>query len=595
MKHLFALVLCCLLLAGCGRQAVPNPTEETRKAPPTMLYDPDSLMEAKTQGALRAYPLPLDACTRLMALENDLLVLSGEDTLTRLAGEAVYIQGSWELGFSMDPEDPSLAPCGSGLSYFDPVARQTVILNEAMEEVQRIPAPQDLTGTPVLSQDGSALYYCSGSAIRCWQLDTGIRRLLRELPRGGQTLTGIYGEGQALGCVTPAGQMYLLSTQDGRTLWEGQAGAQFAQAGDQVYAAIPTSLHQRLLFGRLSGPATLLSPKGLETGLFLEHCAMAVTMGTNDAGETVLSGYDLSSGRRSCEITLGSQPLVEDTASGLVYLLAYDESYDGPALYRWDPAACQIQDSALYTSSLDSTDLTVCQSYARSLEEQFGVHILLGQEAADASPWDYDCQALTQPGILWQQLQLLEQGLGNYPKAMLEQAIQPFGSLTICLVESIQGLPESGSVDTANGVQFTTEDGAFLALAAGPGSLKSLSHELFHVMETVLLSSSTAFDQWENLNPKDFAYANSYTLTGAQSDRYLQGENRAFLDRYSMSYPKEDRARVMEYAMTPGKRQDFSGEILQEKLKALCTGIRDAFHLEEGPYLWEQYLEEPIH
>ena len=63
-----------------------------------------------------------------------------------------------------------------------------------------------------------------------------------------------------------------------------------------------------------------------------------------------------------------------------------------------------------------------------------------------------------------------------------------------------------------------------------------------------------------------------------------------------MSYPKEDRARLFEYAMTAGHDELFVSPNLQQKLKQLCTGIREGFDLEGSSevFLWEQYLPEPL-
>jgi hypothetical protein len=75
--------------------------------------------------------------------------------------------------------------------------------------------------------------------------------------------------------------------------------------------------------------------------------------------------------------------------------------------------------------------------------------------------------------------------------------------------------------------------------------------------------------------------------------QYLEDENRVFIDMYSMSYPKEDRARIFEYAMMEGNESYFQSDIMQLKLKTLCKGIREAFNLKKytEPLLWEQYLK----
>ena len=76
----------------------------------------------------------------------------------------------------------------------------------------------------------------------------------------------------------------------------------------------------------------------------------------------------------------------------------------------------------------------------------------------------------------------------------------------------------------------------------------------------------------------------------------MQPDTRSFVDTYSMSYPKEDRARIFEYAMTAGNAPLFAASPLQYKLKMLCQGIREAFGLKKSPenFLWEQYLNQPM-
>ena len=64
-----------------------------------------------------------------------------------------------------------------------------------------------------------------------------------------------------------------------------------------------------------------------------------------------------------------------------------------------------------------------------------------------------------------------------------------------------------------------------------------------------------------------------------------------------MSFPKEDRARIMEYACMDGNESYFTSKTMQKKLRTLCHGIREAYGLADHPeaLLWEQYLESPLH
>ena len=63
-----------------------------------------------------------------------------------------------------------------------------------------------------------------------------------------------------------------------------------------------------------------------------------------------------------------------------------------------------------------------------------------------------------------------------------------------------------------------------------------------------------------------------------------------------MSFPKEDRARILEYAMTEGNEHYFQSKTMQSKLRQLCIGIREGFGLKKSPdtFLWEQYLQESL-
>ena len=159
-------------------------------------------------------------------------------------------------------------------------------------------------------------------------------------------------------------------------------------------------------------------------------------------------------------------------------------------------------------------------------------------------------------------------------------------------MQGITGTGEEGSLSAATGIQFFQDNEAYVVITTGRYSEQALYHELYHVMETHILTESTALDQWEALNPAGFAYGSSQQ----HADVYLQGQTRAFVDRYSMGAAKEDRARVLENAMLAEKEDIFRSEYMQRKLQALCTGLREAYRLKQYPEAlpWEQYLVTPL-
>lgn len=605
MKHLLGLLLCCLALTGCA--AAPNTQETTIPTEPAVLYEPGSPMELRYPGAVRTYALPMEEVLGIHTLGNDVLVFSGltATTVTRLSGEDLTVSGCLTLDHFLSPDDHSLSIGDRYLSFFDPSARETVVLNAALEAVSRVAAPQDLVGTPILSRDGRTLYYCTANAIRAWDLESGIRRLLKEISFPAQTLTGSYLNDTVLRCAVTdeAGVLrtMLISAADGRLLYDRDGAMTVVSGPGRCYAAIPTGVSQLLLFGSSPEDIWSLTTGDLNDGrCFFQANRHGAILAADSEAQTTLTFYDLSTGFRSSALSLEDSAVLaaEDTREGWVYVLAHDRSADRDLLYRWNIPALPCDDLEVYTAPYhraqapDLDGLARCQAYAQDISDRYGLDVLIGADAADANPWDYSFEPEHLVPILWRGLSIVDSGLSHFPQSILDATKSHFSSVKICLVRSIRGASASEGLENANGLQFFDSADTGIAIAIGPRCEQALYHELFHIMETRLLSKSTAFDQWDNLNPAGFTYTNGYSPVDPEDLACCQGEHRSFIDAYSMTYPKEDRARIMEYAMTPGHEDLFRSKILQLKLEALCLSIRQAYGLKKSPeaFLWEQYL-----
>ena len=83
-----ALILLCLLLAGCSGKGeettFPTQTEAVpvEAAPPAGLHDPNDPLEVRYGDALRAYPLSIPGVAGLKAMGSDLLVFSDTQVST---------------------------------------------------------------------------------------------------------------------------------------------------------------------------------------------------------------------------------------------------------------------------------------------------------------------------------------------------------------------------------------------------------------------------------------------------------------------------------------------------------------------------------
>ena len=345
-------------------------------------------------------------------------------------------------------------------------------------------------------------------------------------------------------------------------------------------------------------PQSLDAPEGCQ---LLADSFLAVEL-TFDKGTTAKC-YDLSTGRlrTSFTVTEFMRPMVTDGGDGILWLLAWSWERESWILCRWDTNACPSGDPAVYThtyysrSNPDLAGIARCQALALEIGQKHGVQILVWEDALEMVPWDYRMTEEYDVPLLEEQLRLLDQRLGNFPEGFLTQLAETGSGLTVCLVRQIQGA-EGVAVEAASGIQYWLEDRPCIALTTS-ATEGSLYHELCHVMDTRVFAHSNAYDQWEELNPSGFKYDYDYAANATRNaGEYLRDAERCFIDTYSMSFPKEDRARVLEYAMTPGNEDYFQSKVMQAKLKQICVGLREAFGLKKSPetFLWEQYLKESL-
>lgn len=622
MKRILALLLSCLLLCGCTGEpnAETNPTEtvthptETQAAKVPGCYDPDSALEAQTGGAVRVFPLNIPDVYAMTVMGDSVVAFSATGTgttLTKLSGDNLHTDASITLDFFLYPESGSFLSNEKGISFYDSYHMETVILDSSLREISRIPAPEDLQGEPILSADRKTMFYCTSDAVRAMEVSTGISTMLKEMSHTVQSVTASMMNDTVLQCSISDGEMewytLYISAENGETIHSTDSISTVITWEDRYYALNYDAVETTLLFGTSDQSPQALYPADLESDYrLLPEQNAAVTVSYPGDGLCRMCYYDLTSGQLLSNLSLsgGVHPwYIEAGSDGMVYILLYDEAYDCPTLYLWDPAALPSGDAAVYTGARqtpenpDTEGLVQCQAQADAISQRFGIHILVGFDAASVQPWDYELEAEYQTNIIRRELEQLEATLERYPEGFLKTLADCFDGLNICLVRSLNGTHESGSLDTADGIQFWDGQIAYVAIATGHTADRTVYHEMFHVIDSRVINECNAYDEWEKLNPAGFEYDYDYIANqNRDGSEYLTGENRAFIDTYSMSFPKEDRARIMEYAMTPGNEDFFRSETMQNKLRQLCVGIREAFGLEKSSEIfpWEQYLNTPL-
>ena len=313
--------------------------------------------------------------------------------------------------------------------------------------------------------------------------------------------------------------------------------------------------------------------------------------------------YDLSAGVLRSSVLLPDIDLTGQcrvTSDGNVYLTAHSATENAWWILKWNYTAFppESRESCLepYYTRDDPDDVgqAACRAQAQTLGRRYGITVLVFDEAAEAAPWDYAFTPAYRVDKTRWALADLESTLAAFPDGFLEALKQDWDDLTVCIVDSIRGTAESGSLDSAEGLQF--QNGTHYYIALAPQDEDSLIHTLFHefshLIDTQVMNRSSAYDNWNDLNPQDFAYSLDVNADMTPYKALLTGPDRAFVDDYAMTFPAEDRARIFECACTAGNREIFDSPIMQAKLRRICTGIREAFGLKntEEVLLWEQYL-----
>ena len=612
MKRYLPLFLALvLLLTGCGPAASENdggatiPAQTIEPAEPG-IYEPGSAVEQATEGAVRSYVPPMNDCHAMMTAGEEMILFSGAEqtTLTVLEGENLTQRLQKTLKVHLEPEQVSLNPEKKELAYYDSARRAVVMLDFHFKEARQIPLPEEAVSEGLLSPDWKTVYYAAADGIYGLDLGTGLPRLIKQQKNDAAVALQLCFAGEVLACTSRLenGQVetQYIQTRDGSTIYRSKPLESFSTNRDVYF--FPKQEGSVLRYGCglwLEEPRQLTLPldaraipvMDLSGALLLEQEEQQLTV----------EFADLLTMNKTAALTLDAdvQILGADGFDSDLWLLVREET-GAVRLWRWDMEQSKLPQPESCTApfetwaQLDMQALHGAKDKATALGNRFGVRVMVATEVLTMVPEGCEVEPEYLSQAYQRDMKALERALSAYPKGFFEQASEAAGSLTVSLVRSILQ-KDSPTENRETGMVYWNGDTACLVLTMGEELEQSFYHAMSHLIDTRVLGRSLAYDDWEKLNPAGFAYDYNYLTNQERTDdAYLEGEDRAFIDTFSMSFPREDRARIMEYAMLPGKEELFTSDVMQMKLWTICTGIREAFELSDTACLWEQYLTIPL-
>ena len=612
-RKLVGLLCACMLFTGCGSgssqplQTDPSTAESLPaqtclplleqgielEESSNLLYIPNALVESMTDPEIRLFGngLLLSECTehtlvlKHISLENGTLVKSA--SFPAALGTKLYI-GSGEIG---------LCDRESGL---------VSVLDENFHLLRTYPVPQEgddwylsseLDTLYVFYHDRGLLARNLETGAELWLVDNGFRvapkgsgssyvifeytdrtdqktytrclnlstATLETLPMGGAISSGIR-----------QNEIWLLrnSEADGVYTVVGNESANCFVWTDSAVRLLSPRRH--LLAADASGRNLTL----YETdGSFLSQCSLPQNSNAVDGSDFVWSGYWEG------------------------YFFA-DYMDDSCRLMFWDVFADTEGENLQMTPAEQTQQPQMVpeqQLYERAeeLSARFGVDIRIAEQCAlDYS--SYDAYAIMDPVFIREALDLLEECLSMYPEGFFRQLT--FGTIGTVRFELAGGLTTKDGIDnhppSVGG--FAQNLGSYYLIALDGYTLmkQTVFHEVSHVIDARLKWDSMiredalySEDAWLALQPEGFHYAMSYTEIPAELLHFT--ESGYFITDYSLTYPTEDRATLMEAAMSNFTWNFEAGSGTRRKLQYYADCIRNCFDTEGWPQttLWEQVLQ----
>lgn len=271
----------------------------------------------------------------------------------------------------------------------------------------------------------------------------------------------------------------------------------------------------------------------------------------NDSKE--LKIYDLENNKiiNKIKLNLSSEEFISlFILNDLAYAVVTNGiSYD---LYVWNYKENTLNESMI--SHSDSKSKINSYELVTKIKKEFNVNMYIYEKGVRFFN-DFYALPSYDDELTYDSLSKTYKMLSNFNKEFYDKFyINDNNGIEIYLTDKVAPSDLNIQIKNPSAYSLVMNNTYIIALNINTNSYeKTLCHELMHTIENNMhdlynnkILKNEPFNKWNEYNPKDFKYNNSYIEES--NDRYTISSEKDvyFIDSYSHTYPSEDRARIFE-------------------------------------------------
>lgn len=263
--------------------------------------------------------------------------------------------------------------------------------------------------------------------------------------------------------------------------------------------------------------------------------------------------YDLESNKiiNKIKLNLSSEEFISlFILNDLAYVVVTNSiSYD---LYVWNYKENTLNESMI--SHSDSKNKIDSYELVTKIKDEFNVNVYIYDKGVRFFN-DFYALPSYDDELIYDSLSKTYRILSNFNKEFYDEFyINDNNGIEVYLTDKVAPSDLNTQIKNPSAYSLVMNNTYIIALNINTNSYeKTLCHELMHTIENNMHDlynnkklKSEPFNKWNEYNPKDFKYNNSYVEES--NDRYTISSKKDvyFIDSYSHTYPSEDRARIFE-------------------------------------------------